>query len=194
MRTKIKNFFIRLGCSIAMHWWCWWSGVRYHKCIRNNIGVQECDKVITLRSAAVLVKKLYSSFEYTKDGFTELYDAICPPPQNYQYYLDGKVRDDCDGFHSLSYHCFYNSDLECYLLSVVANKSHCVLLFKFENRWYINDYTNIICESDSAQETIELYNDYFSRCYKASSVVYNAAIRYDYDKKKFYIKKIKDIK
>lgn len=190
--NKFNQFFINIGCNIAMHWWCFWSNIRYCRALRMNSGTKDCDKASTLRDIETLVKKLYLNFQYTKDGPKELYDAICPPPQNYFYYTAGVVKDDCDGFHSLSYHCLYNSKIDCYLLSVVSFKSsHCVLLFTLNDKWYINDYTRILCESNSAEETIKKYNAYYTDHYQASEVVYNATIKYDYNKCKFKVVKIK---
>jgi hypothetical protein len=78
---------------------------------------------------------LYAKFDYTKDGIDQLGDSITPPPQNYAHYLQDTVKDDCDGFHSLMYHCVKKSGIECYLLSVVSNDGgHCVLVFNVNGK------------------------------------------------------------
>lgn len=60
---------------------------------------------------------------------------MCPPPYNYERYLKGVLKDDCDGFHALVYHCLFNCDINCCLLAVESPKgSHCVLLFKYGDK------------------------------------------------------------
>lgn len=51
-----------------------------------------------------LAKTLLESYEYTPDGPSQLFDAMRPPAYCYKEYKQGKLRDDCDGFHSALYH------------------------------------------------------------------------------------------
>ena len=191
--TKLYGF---LYMKVARYWWVFWSNIRFKKAIRHNVPIHLEDTVSDLAGARTLVKKLYKKFTWTADGIDQLGDAITPPPQNYQHYLEGELKDDCDGFHSLVYHCLYNSGFTCYLLSVIAlGGSHCVLLFKSKNnKWYVNDYTRIYDGCDTPIDAINDYNKIFVTRYTVkSNVVANDVIIYDYNKKKLKLKNIKDL-
>ena len=127
---KFKTWLLKTFSPLANEfWWPIWSNIRWRKAIK-DCEILEEDKVNTVTEIRRLAKKLYAKFEYTKDGVDQLGDAITPPAQNYSYYLTGSVKDDCDGFHSLVYHCVSKSNIRCYLLSVVSNEGgHCVFLF-----------------------------------------------------------------
>lgn len=196
----LAKFLGKIFCHLFVRfWWVYWSNFRYRKTNRFNTEIKEEDNVTTLKEVKDLVKRLYSKFKYTRDGLTELGDAIVPPPQNYQYYLDGEVKDDCDGFHSLVYHCIARSGHKCYLLSVLTvGAGHCVLLFKLNNKWYVNDYTKVYKGFDTPQEAIADYNERFVDIYDGpkTEVYYNMIIEYNYEKGKFKntsLKKIGDI-
>lgn len=136
----------------------------------------------------MLVRKLYSKFVWTKDDATELGDSITPPAQNYLNYLNGKLYDDCDGFHSLVYHCLRASNIQCYLLSVITiDGGHCVLVFNYQDKWYVNDYNDVYSGFATLKEAVEDYNKKYIKIYNDNlgEVVYNGFIHYDYKTGKF---------
>ena len=199
MESK-NNFLVKVHRLVyklfARHWWPFWSNIRFKKAIRYDRTLEKEDIVMNLTDIRSQVKKLYNKFTWTRDGIDQLGDAITPPPQNYYQYLSGELRDDCDGFHSLVYHCLYNSGFECYLLSVIAlGGGHCVLLFKSKNdKWYVNDYNDIYGGFDTAAEVVEHYNKIYEINYKPKSeVVANDIFSYDYNKGKFSLDKIKKL-
>jgi hypothetical protein len=187
--VKIKKFFLKLFSPFANEvWWPNWSNRRWKNAIK-YVELKEEDKLekLTKANITILVKKLYKNFHWTADGITELWDSITPPAQNYQHYLDGELRDDCDGFHSLVYHCLHNNGIECYLLSAIAvGAGHCVLVFKLNDKWYVVDYSTVLNGYDTLQEAIDNYNIHYVDVYNAESeVVYNGLIQYDYQTGKF---------
>lgn len=142
-----------------------------------------------------LLRKLYAKFKWTADGPDQLWDCITPPPQTYEHYLEGLLQDDCDGFHSLVYHCLFNSGYECYLLSAASLKDgHCVLLFRFKDRWYVIDYTSIENGYNTAEEAVQSYNEIYIKRYDAEPVVMNNIVTYNYKNGTFHWKRLKDIK
>lgn len=184
--------------NLIISWWCWWSNHRFKKCIRSNIGTQSIDKAGTLQEVKSLVVRLYNSFIWTADGIDQLGDAIVPPPQNYATYLEQPLKDDCDGFHSLVYHCLYNSGIECYLLTVTPSKitdGHCILIFCLDGKWHVNDYTKIYPGFNTMQEAIDDYNkDYLIKYKISGKIIYNGLVEYDYVSEKFKRRKISDFK
>lgn len=193
----ITWLFKVFGKPLSDWWWVKWSNFRWRKSIRHNIGITPEDEIGNMVDLSALVKKLYSYFTWTSDGVTELFDSMTPPPQNYQNYLNGHLYDDCDGFHALVYHCLYNNNIECYLLSTVAvGAGHCILLFKdFDKKWRVNDYTRIYGGFDTPQEAIENYNEKYVKIYKAKSeVCFNNLIKYNYETGKFEKVDLQDLK
>lgn len=188
---------IKLIGDLMISWWCWWSNKRFKNCIRSNIGTEPIDKVGTLSELQELVQRLYGCFIWTADGIDQLGDAITPPPQNYAKYLEMPLKDDCDGFHSLVYHCLYNSGIDCYLLTVNTtkfNEGHCVLLFYLDGKWYVNDYNTIYEGFDTYQEAIDDYNEHYVVNYKCQgSILYNGLVEYSYVTGKFKRKNFQDL-
>ena len=186
---KLKTFLIKIFSPFANEvWWPMWSNIRWNKVVK-DCEVFEEDRVKNVTEIRRLAKKLYAKFEYTKDGADQLFDAIVPPAQNYLHYLDGSIKDDCDGFHSLMYHCVNKSGFESYLLSVVSNGGgHCVLVFHANNKWHVNDYTTVHVGCDTLKEAVEKYNEKFLTNYVKSEdgeILYNGFIHYDYETGKF---------
>lgn len=187
---KIINFFVQ----IAYHWWIFWSNIRFRKVERFNNTILPEDYVSNLDKINILTKKLYSHFDYTPDGIDQLFDAIIPPPQAYQKYLLDKLKDDCDGFHSLLLQCLRASQIECYLLAVNAiGSGHCVLVFYLDGKWHVNDYTTIYDGYDKLQDAINAYNEKFVKIYSGakSKVFGNTIIDYNFKKGKFKLLSIK---
>lgn len=180
---------IKFLCYLAhKFWWIPWSNFRYRKVERYNIACNPEDRAYSELTIKNLADKMYGKFEYTKDGADKLWDAVCPPPYAYSTISKGeKLRDDCDGFHSLMYHCLNNGAIKPYLMTVNAKGSgHCVLLFHFDFKWYVLDYNTLYIGRYNLNKAIEKYNEDFVEKYKAKSKVYsNLFLRYDYTKGKF---------
>lgn len=198
MFRKMVESIYKIGCAIGNYiWWPIWSNVRWSKYATKDTFVREEDKVKTLTDIKNLVVRLYEKFEWTKDGVDELFDSICPPPYNYKRYCDGLLKDDCDGFHSLVYHCLKNSGIECYLLSTCAiGSGHCVLIFKYRNKWYVNDYRTVYAGYETAQEAVAAYNIEYVKKYSGakSDVLFNSTVSYNYNTAKFSAGKVANLK
>lgn len=192
MQLKNKSLW-KLLTSV----WCCWSNFRFRKCERFSRSLQYIDTVTNLTEIRNLVDRLYDSFIWTADDITQLYDAITPPPENYKIYLEKPLKDDCDGFHSLIYHCLYNSGIECYLLTANPAKmgdGHCILIFKYDDKWYINDYYRVYEGFSTAEEAIADYNPRYSERYKTDEVVFNGVVKYDYVTGKFSRIELEELK
>lgn len=182
-----NNKFFKFFGDIAMSWWCWWSNCRFKKTIRENKGVNEEDLVSTYKQVQSLVAKLYKKFEWTADGPDQLWDAMTPPPQNYQHYLDGLLKDDCDGFHALVYHCLYNSGIKCSLFTANAiNGGHCILAFTLSGKWYVVDYNKVYKGYDTLEEAVEEYNKIYPTIYNSKKIIYNGFVQYNYETGKWF--------
>ena len=177
---------VKLFGDIITSLWCMWSNYRFKNVERFSKELQKIDKVVTLRDIKELVNRLYGCFVWTADGIDQLGDAITPPPQCYSTYLEKPLHDDCDGFHSLVYHCLYNSGIECYLLTAnPLGEGHCVLTFKLKDLWYVVDYNDVYGEFHSLQDAIDRYNKEFVIVYKSKPPIYNGLVEYDYKDGKF---------
>lgn len=182
MNAFIKKF-LNFGATFTnQFWWPMWSNFRWRNSTRHNIGIEPEDKVNNLHDLDNLLSKLLKKFTWTKDGPDQLYDSITPPPRNYERYQEGLLEDDCDGFHSLVYHCLYNSNIECYLMSTCAVKSgHCVLVLRFEDKWHVVDYGTIYGGFYSLKQAIENYNESYVTIYNTKSeVFFNGLLSYNY--------------
>ena len=191
-----KNRLFSFIGYLCMCWWCFWSNIRFRKSKRfisdvefsNRLDIYNLPYTEVIKNIKQLVKNLYKSFKWTADGADQLWDAITPPPQNYQHYLDGILKDDCDGFHSLVHFCLSLNQIECYLLTAnEAGGGHCILTFKLNNKWHIVDYSTVYEGYDTLEEAVKAYNDVYVVKYKAKTkVLFNGLVNYDYDKGKFY--------
>ena len=107
------------------------------------------------RSASNVLNK----FEYKHDGVEELGDTIPPPAEAYYQYVNGVLKDDCDGFHACLYHLAKANGIESKLIEVFSLNNlfgHCVLAFK-DGDWKICDYDCIM--------TLEEAREYYkTRC------------------------------
>lgn len=178
-------------------WWIFWSNHRWKDVERYNQVIEnkellDLDSIDKIKS---MTKNVYTKFEWTMDGADQLFDSICPPPYNYVRYKTGVLKDDCDGYHSLIYHILHANNIECYLMSVVDWLwGHCILLFKFEDKWYTMDYTSVHQSFDSAEEAIKSYtDDYAKRCGR-KYLDTNGFVEYDYEKGIWKNKPKKDLK
>ena len=188
----------KLVNAIAIRVWCKWSNFRFKDSLQGfSVGLAEEDQISgSMAEIRKLIPRLYKRFTYTKDGIDQLGDAITPPPQTYQYFLDGELKDDCDGFHSLMHYVLSSNGIKCYLLTAHAFRlGHCILLFTHKNKWYVNDYNTISGPSNSPAEAVAKYNEIFVNRYNAKSeVFYNGLVNYDYILGKFYVDTSIDIK
>lgn len=181
---------------IAHWWWINWSNYRWKNVERFDTKID--DELLGLNTYVKLSStacKMYKKFKWTADGADQLFDSICPPPYNYKRYKDGLLEDDCDGFHSLMLHIFRINGIESYLMSVVNTQcGHCILLFKFNNKWYTLDYNSMSKSYENVDDCINAYNDdYASRCNNKKTFA-NGFVSYNYEKGKWENKLKKELK
>lgn len=188
----MKKKIIKLGCYIAnKFWWIPWSNFRFRKEERHSIEVWKCHSITTMNDILKIAREMYKNFEYTNDGADQLWDAVCPPPYAYiKITASGKLKEDCDGFHSLMYHILSCNNIPCYLTIVYAKKAgHCVLFFKYNEEWCILDYTSLFIGT-SLEDVLNHYNKSFVTKYSAKSdVLFNCFLGYNYKKGKYYMAK-----
>ena len=178
-------------------WWVHWSNRRFKKSIRFFPNINDADVVKDLDQIKMLVLKLYKHFEWVADDASQLWDCIQPPTQCYSDYVNGLLKDDCDGFHSLVHYCLHYSNIESYLLTANPKKisdGHCILLFKLNDKWYVDDYNLIYDGFATAKEAIEDYNKRYPELYDCGKVYHNGLLRYDFEKGKFRSAKISKLK
>lgn len=183
-------------CELATRfWWPFWSNRRWRKAVKEDIEIEEEDRVWDYESLKKVANQIYKKFRYTHDGVDQLFDSIVPPPQNYINYRHDLVYDDCDGFHSTLYHCLHRSNIECYLLTANAiGAGHCILLYKLNAKWGVVDYTSVKPMEDTPEVAIKEYNKTFPSRYGAKSeVLYNGLVEFDYKEKKFRYKEIEEL-
>lgn len=177
----MKKFLLKLFAPFANEvWWPNWSNFRWRNALKEYT-VDEEHLVKNLTEVRALVKELYKKFKWVADDATDLGDSITPPAQCYKDFRNGLLEDDCDGFHSLVYHCLQASGIICYLMSVVSDDGgHCVLVFENKGKWYVNDYNKVYSGHESLKEAVEEYNLEFIKryCKEGSEVVYNGFIEY----------------
>jgi len=190
MRKLIFNF-------ATQHWWPFWSNRRFRKSTRFFPYIEDVDVVNNLTQIKDLVIKLYNYFEWTADDISQLFDCIQPPTQCYVDYKKGLLKDDCDGFHALVHYCLHYSNIESYLLTANPKKAkdgHCILLFKLNEKWYVNDYDIVYEGFNTAKKAIEDYNERYPKLYDCGKVIYNGLLYYDFEKGKFKGEKINNLK
>ncbi len=187
------NRIVKFFCDIFNRFWVHWSNLRFRKSCRFDNSLDDEDVVLNWDHINSLVNRLYDNFKYKKDSIDQLGDAVIPPSEAYRKYRMAKLfdtkhfKDDCDGFHSLVYHCLKNSGIKCYLLCVNAKGcGHCVCVFKYKDVWHVCDYTTFIGLEVHLKDAIKHYNSYFEDCYSGGKkVFYNCLLKYDYKKGKF---------
>lgn len=170
--------------------WLFWSNIHYRHTKGvdlHSTAIDEEDKVETLDDIYHLASKLNRHFDYKDDGVELLWDAIIPPSEAYKQYKNGLLKDDCDGFHSLVYHCLKQSGFTVYeLCAQTKREGHCVAIFLYRGLWYVIDYTSVWGSYSRLEPSIEEFNTYFSRNYvNGDKVVNNEVLDYDYEKGKW---------
>ena len=183
----MKNIFkciYKFFASIAIKWWCFWSNIRFKNRVKDDVDLYERDIIESIDDVRRVSQQIYNRFKYVQDGIDQLWDAIIPPPQNYLNYVNGEIRDDCDGFHSAMYHCVHKT-YECYLLSVFGpGTGHCLLVFKCGDLWHILDYIKLYEGKISIEDAISEYFEIYKKKY-GKEVYDSALVKYDYTKGKF---------
>ena len=180
------NSFIKFFGDIITSCWCIWSNIRFKQAERNSTAIIDDDKIESLSDIKFIARRAYENFTWTQDGIDQLGDAIVPPPCAYKQISDGKLLDDCDGFHAAMYHILSAHKIECYLLTATAfGGGHCLLIFKFNNKWRILDYTKIYDSAETAQEAIERYDQVYPKIYSTKPVFYNGIVSYNYETGKY---------
>ena len=170
------------------HLWVFWSNIRWKKSERFYKEILEEDShITTIKSMGEVVNRVYRKFKYTSDGADQLWDCITPPPQNYLHYVNGELKDDCDGWASIMHFILHYNNIESYVLSVEESwDGHCVCLFKLNDKWHINDYNDIHKGFDTPSEAIQNYNEHYAKVYNPKTpVCYNGIIKYNFEKGKF---------
>ena len=177
----MKKFLLKLFAPFANEvWWPNWSNFRWRNALKEHT-VDEEHLVKNLTEVRALVKELYKKFKWVADDATDLGDSITPPAQCYKDFCNGLLEDDCDGFHSLVYHCLQASGIIWYLMSVDSDDGgHCVLVLENKDKWYVKDYNKVYSGHESLKEAVEEYNLEFIKryCKEGSEVVYNGFIEY----------------
>ena len=195
----MANFFFKICAAVAYvvtrFWWIPWSNFRWRRALRQACATLQEDKAVTTNEIKDLAAKLMKRFTWTNDRLDQLFDAILPPSQAYKNYLHGKLTDDCDGFHSLLYHCLKQSGRECYLMTVNAfGAGHCVILLHNTGFWHVIDYKHVYDGCDTAKEAVEKYFDVFQDVYNSRSrVFFHSYCQYDYISGKFVFTKKKEV-
>ena len=180
--------------KIGNLWWCFWSNIRWRKSNRFYDEILPEDLTIhSIDTMRKVVNRIYAKFKYTADGADQLWDCITPPPANYEHYVNGELKDDCDGWASVMNYVLHKNNIEAYILSAEEiGDGHCICLFKLNDLWHINDYNSIHKGFKSVTECIEDYNKIYEESYKPKTpVYYNGIIKYDYQKGKFKLINIK---
>ena len=176
-------------------WWIFWSNHRWKDVERFN---QEVDKeyldLDSIDKIKSMTKEAYKNFKWTMDGPDQLFDSMCPPPYNYKRFKEGILKDDCDGYHALMYQILHANNIECYLMSVVDWQwGHCILLFKFQDKWHTMDYTSVHDAFDTAEEAIKSYTDDYAKRCRRKYLDTNGFVEYDYKTGKWKNKLKKDL-
>ena len=180
------NSIIKFFGDIVTSIWCHWSNIRFKQAERFSTFIQEADLINYFVDIRAIAKMAYENFEWTADGIDQLGDAIVPPPCAYNQIIKGKFKDDCDGFHAAMLHILLINHIESYLLTANAiGGGHCILIFKYNDKWYILDYTRIYGPGTTAKEVIDIYNKEYPVRYKTKEVIYNGIVKYDYTTGKY---------
>jgi len=156
-------------------------------CIIENIGIEEKDKVTT--SVEDLIYKVSQNFTYQN----ELGEKIKTPSQAYYEYLNGGLKDDCDGWVSLAYHILENNGADCYFSAFQTkqwekkNIYHCVLVFNYSNDWYVSNYGLVYKHGEETkEETLKHYASQFCYWKEEDIVWYKCDTKYSYTTGLFY--------
>lgn len=146
------NFFIELWIKYIRNFWSLirWNGKR-------KIDSEEVIEVNDNNLKTTLAD-IYSHYTWTMDDISQLGDSLRPAPYLYNWYLTAKasttnekVKDDCDGYHTIVYHILKNNGYNVALITVATKpitKSHTMTVIKDTNddgtvSYRVIDYKNI---------------------------------------------------
>lgn len=180
------RFFCKLWCD---HLRPFWSQIRW--CGKRKVKGEEVTEKITptITSVRSLCQSVDDKFRWTMDDFSQLFDSLRPCEYLYNWYKNATketpLKDDCDGYHSLIYHILTANGFDCCLFTIVTNpvkNSHTMTLYKYNNMYYLIDYTSI---REYSGCTIQGIVDDYNKRHGLKKEHYWNTQRYDYEKKKF---------
>ena len=173
---SIYNKFHIIGENI-------WNRIKipYSKLISKN-DIQQYRsgiKILSIRGFMMKLIVLYkNNFIYKKDFIDELHS----PAQCCKNLIDGKLRDDCDGWSAAVYHIIQENGFRCYLVTTIYNNGgHCFVLFKYTDGYHIIDYTDI---TDAFCTINDVENYIINSKYNGTYLFHNYLI-YDYNNHKY---------
>lgn len=115
-----------------------------------NIAVDDSDKLNTksvYQGLNKIAKNVYSKYTWTQDTFADLFDRMRTPARCYSDYKQGKLNDDCDGFHACIMQICMDANIDCVLLTYMVpniNKCHTVAVAKNKTGVYYKiDYDSV---------------------------------------------------
>lgn len=176
---------LKLICKLWLRFRVYWSN------LKNKNDLKDCDVdgvFETPASIAEWMNRFYHNFEYTPDGWEDLFDSMRFPAECYQRITSKVFRDDCDGYHAAMYHIAKKKGFECCLLTYIPTEikeGHTVVLIKYLNRYWILDYNKVLVNN-----TLKEVLDDTLRRRKVELVAYNL-VDFDYDKSKYVLRKEK---
>lgn len=182
MRTLIK-FWLKF----RLFWskWRWRKAVTEYPLAERHIfhGMTPEELYVFILN---LTNELHAKFKYTYDDITQLADSMKPPAQCYKEFIEnGKLEDDCDGYHALLYHILTENRIECALATAVpTNKiidGHTFLAFRLNSHICIVDYSFMKSYNTDFENAIQQY--YNERHNKRGATVVYAYNVYDKNKK-----------
>ena len=167
-----------------------WLKLRvYWSNFRNKNNLKDCEvkeHFYTPYALSTFVGRIYSNFEYTYDGITDLFDSMKFPAECYHRISTSIFKDDCDGFHAAVYHMAAKNDFQTCLLTYVTSdiiSSHTVTLIKYLNKYWIIDYNQLL----SANTLEQVLKQVLDRR-KSKLLCYNL-VKYNYSTFKYEIMK-----
>lgn len=181
------RFFSKLWCDYLRPFW---SKIRW--CGKRKIAGKEVTEKVTntLTSVRNMCNEVYRRFEWTMDGFTQLFDSLRPCEYLYNWYqeanYDDPIKDDCDGYHSIIYHILQANGFDCCIITIITSpitKSHAMTLYKYNGDTYLVNYTSVKKYTNCTVQ--DIVNDYNKGNGFKKEYYWNTQ-RYDYKKKAFY--------
>ena len=125
-----------------------------------NISVDDSDKLNTKALYSSLKKaaaNVYLKYTWTQDTFTDLFDCMRTPARCYSDYKQGKLNDDCDGFHACIMHLCNEANIDCVLLTYMVpniNQCHTIAVAKSKTGVYYKIDYESVNRYDSIEELV----------------------------------------
>lgn len=182
------KFFAKLWLDYLKPFWSRIRWMRKRKIEAVPCAEQATD-IASIKNACSLV---YKNFEWTMDDVSQFFDSYAPVEYLYNVYrnaLDNggeKIRDDCDGFHSVIYHILTKNNIPAVLLTIATKPlkvAHTMCLFKYRGFYYLVNYCSVKRYNyDTIDEIVE---DYAANDSSIKKVHYWNMHEYDYEKNVF---------